>query len=104
MIIRRHHTLIIAQALAYLLWSALAVGAVTRHAPEHNQHADHAAKHASVACQLMCSAVAFVPASDAPLPSSPLLITEAPAMLRAEPFTHLQLYALFSRPPPALLV
>jgi hypothetical protein len=103
MVSMRYRHVVLPLVLGYFLWSALAISIVTQHSIEHDKHTRHAAKHASVACQLLCSAAVFFTSVDVPPSSSPVQSSEPLTILHETHLPNLHVFALLIRPPPALL-
>jgi hypothetical protein len=97
---RRSRAILLGLALAYLTWSALAMTIIAGQAAGHHHHGSHAAQHSTAACQLLCTAAAFIHTAGEPLQQTARLTLESPPVAHDRIFANLQIYALYSRPPP----
>ena len=86
--------------LVYLFLSGfMTVGAV-QHDFNHGHNADHAKQHASLACDWMCTASAFVHPVGPTLTHSFNFSFESKVVYVEHFFTSLSIFSLYIRPPP----
>ena len=100
---RRSHVVLLGLALVYLTWSALAMTIIAGQAVGHSHHGKHAAQHSTAACQLLCTASAFIHATDQPLQQVARLTLLTPPATHEIVLSNLHIYTLYTRPPPTHL-
>ncbi|HUK55055.1 MAG TPA: hypothetical protein VLY20_00155 [Nitrospiria bacterium] len=84
----------------YLFLSAFMMVGAVQHDFQHEHDADHAKQHASVFCDWMCAAAAFVHSSDLNLTQGFDSSFESEVVYRERFFTSLSIFSLYIRPPP----
>jgi hypothetical protein len=97
---RRSRAILLGLALTYLTWSALAMTIIAGQAVGHHHHGQHAAQHSTAACQLLCTASAFIHTTDQPLQQVARLTLLNPPATHDIVFPNLHIYTLYTRPPP----
>ena len=100
---RRARAFLICLGLVYLTWSALAMNMMAQQVTGHNHHGSHAAQHSTAACQLLCTATAFIHTTDQPLQQAARLALSNPPAANDDVVHSLSIYTLYARPPPILL-